>query len=68
MTSYAGTYTVNANQIIHHVDISWNQSWTGTNQRRFFKFAGKYLILTMPIFIDPIDGRTKIILKWEKMK
>ena len=30
MISYAGIYTVDAQKVIHHVDISWNQNWTGT--------------------------------------
>ena len=29
MISYAGTYTFDAEKVIHHVDISWNQNWTG---------------------------------------
>lgn len=68
MTSYAGTYTIKGDQIIHHVDISWNQSWTGTDQTRFYKFEGKHLILTMPPFIDPIEGKTTIVLKWKKVE
>src|SRR4051812_30308802 len=30
MFAYAGSYTVDANKVMHHVDISWNQVWTGT--------------------------------------
>lgn len=67
MTSYAGHYTIHGNQIIHHVDISWNQAWTGTIQKRFFKFEGEYLVLTMPTFLDPKEGQTKIDLKWKKI-
>ena len=40
MISYAGTYTFDAEKVIHHVDISWNQSWTGTDQVRFYKLDG----------------------------
>ena len=40
MISYAGTYTVDAEKVIHHVDISWNQNWTGTDQVRFYKLEG----------------------------
>ncbi len=68
MTSYAGTYTIQDNQIIHHVDISWNQAWAGTNQVRFFKFEGNHLILTVPPSPDPKTG--KMIthsLTWEKV-
>src|SRR5882762_7739083 len=30
MTSYGGTYTIDGHEITHHVDISWNETWTGT--------------------------------------
>jgi hypothetical protein len=36
MIAYAGTYTVEADKVIHHVDISWNEARTGSNQIRFF--------------------------------
>lgn len=32
--------------ITHHVDISWNQVWTGTDQVRDVKFEGRKLILS----------------------
>jgi hypothetical protein len=35
MIAYAGTYTVSGQAILYDVDISWNQSWTGTHQVRF---------------------------------
>ena len=37
MVAYAGTYTLGEKQVIHHIDISWNQGWTGTDQVRFFE-------------------------------
>jgi hypothetical protein len=40
MISYTGTYTVDAEKVLHHVDISWNQIWTGTDQIRFYKLDG----------------------------
>ena len=67
MTSYAGTYTVNKNQIVHHIDVAWNPSWIGTNQVRFYKLEGKRLTLTMAPFIDPVLGKITIHLVWEKI-
>ena len=29
MFAYAGTYTADGEKVVHHVDISWNQFWTG---------------------------------------
>ena len=37
ITAYAGTYTLDKDKVVHHVDVSWNQAWTGTEQVRFYK-------------------------------
>jgi hypothetical protein len=44
MAAYAGTYTIEGNQIIHRPDASWNETWTGTDQIREYKFDGERLI------------------------
>ena len=38
MTGYGGTYTIEGNEITHHVDVSWNETWTGTKQKRIARF------------------------------
>jgi hypothetical protein len=35
MFAYAGTYSVDAGKVTHHVDISWNEVWNGTDGERF---------------------------------
>ena len=35
MLSYAGPYTFDGREVTHHVDISWNESFTGSTQKRF---------------------------------
>ena len=40
MVAYAGTYRVQGNAIIIHVEISSEQTITGTDQTRFFKLDG----------------------------
>jgi len=30
MIAYGGTYTFRGNSVEHHIDISWNELWTGT--------------------------------------
>jgi hypothetical protein len=57
VVAYAGTYTRIGNRLIHHVDISWNEIWTGTDQAREFVFDGKHLLLKTPPTPSPIDGR-----------
>lgn len=67
--SYAGTYTLSGNEVTHHVDISWNESWTGTKQVRIFKFEGDRVSLSTPVSPDPLDGKISIrSLVWEKVK
>ena len=68
MISYAGTYTMDAEKVIHHVDISWNQIWTGTDQVRFYKLEGNILTITSAPNRNPVDGREgRSILVWEKV-
>jgi hypothetical protein len=57
MISYAGTYTVDAEKVIHHVDISWNQAWTGTDQIRFYKLDGSILTITSAPSRNPAKFR-----------
>jgi hypothetical protein len=69
MAAYGGTYTFNGTTITHHVDISWNQIWTGTDQVRNIKFDGRKLILSTNPQPRPQDGKVAIsILTWEKLE
>jgi hypothetical protein len=36
---------VEGDKVIHHVDISWNEVWTGTDQIRLFEVNGDILTL-----------------------
>jgi Lipocalin-like domain len=69
MISYAGTYTFDAEKVVHHVDISWNQNWTGTDQVRFYKLDGNTLTITSALSRNFTDGREgRSILVWERLK
>jgi Lipocalin-like domain len=69
MISYAGTYTFDAEKVVHHVDISWNQNWTGTDQVRFYKLDGDTLTITSALAKNFTDGREgRSILVWERLK
>jgi len=69
MIAYAGTYTWDAEKVVHHVDISWNQNWTGTDQVRFYKLDGNTLTITSAPAKNFTDGREgRSILVWEKLK
>jgi len=70
IVSYAGTYTMEGpGKVVHHVDISWNQTFTGTQQVRFFKLDGDILTITTPPFGVPGSAdESRYILVWKKVK
>ena len=56
------------NLITHHVDVSWNQSWTGTDQKRVARFEGNRVYLSTPPSVDPITGTKSVrTMTWEKL-
>ena len=70
MLAYSGTYRVEANDFITTVDVSWNEVWNGTEQRRHFTMEGdRLLIETEPgpsiVFPGKTDYRR---LVWERNK
>jgi hypothetical protein len=69
MLAYAGTYTVEGDKVIHHLDASWDQTLTGTDQVRFFKLDGNILTIKTGPNRSLVDGREgQAVLVWEKVK
>jgi hypothetical protein len=69
MVAYAGRYTIEGDKITHHVEVSWNQAWTGTDQRRFIEIKEDHLTVKTPPFINPITGKQIIsTLVWERTR
>jgi hypothetical protein len=67
MFAYAGTYTLAPGKVTHHVDISWNEIWTGTDQERFFTLRKNILTITSRA-TDPAGGAaSEYVLVWEKV-
>ena len=57
LCSYAGTYSIEGDRVSHHIDASWNESWTGTTQVREFRIDGNTLsIKTLP-YRNPLTGQ-----------
>ena len=68
MLSYGGRYSVADDVVTHHVDISWNEKFTGGEQKRHFKLDDNRLTLSTPQSPDPIDGKMSVRrLVWEKI-
>jgi len=57
MFAYTGTYVVESDRVLHMLDGSWNESWTGTQHTRLMNFDGDHLVYTTPEAIDPMDGQ-----------
>jgi D-arabinose 1-dehydrogenase-like Zn-dependent alcohol dehydrogenase len=56
-------------RVIHHVDISWNQSWTETDLVRFYKLDGNTLTITTARAQSTFEGEEgQFVLVWEKVR
>jgi hypothetical protein len=62
MAAYGGRFTVAGDKVTHHVDISWNATWTGTDQVRTVRLEGGKL------FITAVEPDFVFALLWEKVK
>jgi Lipocalin-like domain len=60
LTAYSGTYKFDGSQVEHHIDISMNETWTGTTQVRFVKRDGNRLVYTTPPFRFHTDGKMSV--------
>lgn len=64
MRSYFGTYDVEGDTVIHHVEASSMPQETGTDQIRFFEFSEDKLTLTLSI---KENDNTIFVLVWERI-
>ena len=66
--SYCGCYEVNAQErfVIHRLELSWFPNWVGTEQKRFFEFAGDRLTLTTPPLTELGDARVHRLI-WQRV-
>jgi hypothetical protein len=69
LCSYAGTYSIEGDEVSHRIDISWNESWTGTTQVRRFRIDGNQLYLSTLPARNPITGNGECVseLAWIKV-
>jgi len=70
MVAYGGTYTIDGHSVSHHVDISWNECFTGTTQVRSVTREGERLVYTTtspaPGVLDGKLGTVRLV--WERVK
>jgi hypothetical protein len=68
MVAYAGTFSLGDNVVVHHIDTSWNQAWTGTDQVRHFVLEDDTLTITTAPYKSYLDGALgRSILIWTRV-
>jgi len=69
MVAYAGAFFLGDQVVVHHIDISWNQTWTGTDQIRHFVLDGETLTITTAPYKSYLDGSMgRSVLVWKKVR
>src|SRR5690349_14628902 len=70
MLAYSGRYRIEGNDFITKVEVSWNEDWNGTEQRRHFRIEGDKLFIDSapaPSIVYP--GKTDFRrIVWERDK
>ena len=67
MFAYSGTYTVKSDRVIHQLDMSWNEAWTGTEQVRFCKIEVSILTYMSAPAKNPLNGNEVVhTVKFER--
>jgi hypothetical protein len=69
MFAYTGKYRIEGNDFVTIVDVSWNEEWNGTEQRRHYNLDGNTLTIETVPQPSPFDKRTSYAkLVWEREK
>lgn len=58
--TYVGTYNIDGNKIIYHIDSAWVPAWNGSNQVRYFTIEGKKLTIKSEPRKSLVDGKNVI--------
>ncbi len=68
MIAYAGTYTFDGKALTCHLDVTWNQAWTGTDIVRHVTLEASKLILTADAHKSYVDGNViSAVMMFEKV-
>lgn len=69
--AYSGTFTFDGRKATHNVDISWNETWTGTAQVRNLQLDGSRLTITTDPLRSVVDPKGEVgvfVLVWERIR
>jgi hypothetical protein len=64
--TYCGTFEVQGNQVVHHIEVSLFPNWSGLDQRRFYQFEGRRLTLSSPPQLFQGQERSARLV-WERV-
>ena len=70
MVAYTGVYRVEGHDFITTVEVSWNEEWNGSEQRRHFRIEGNKLFIESapaPSILFPGKTNSRRIV-WERAK
>jgi hypothetical protein len=71
MAAYSGIYRVEGDKWITKVDVAWTETWTGSDQIRFFKLEGDKLTVIStwaPSPSVPGNPESRGVLVWSRVK
>lgn len=70
MLAYSGRYRIEGRKIVVNVEIAWDESWTGTEQVRYFSVEGNQLhIEASPQHYPNLGDRImRAVLVWERVE
>jgi hypothetical protein len=60
VTAYTGPYTFDGRTVEHHIDLSWNEVFTGMTLRREVRWEGDKVLLTTAPSPRSKDGKMSV--------
>jgi hypothetical protein len=68
LIAFAGTYSIEGDRLVFHIEMSWNEAWTGHDHPRNFSMDGDRLTLRTDPRPSAFDGRESVYIQvWEKL-
>ena len=70
LSTYTGPYRLDGSKIIVSVDVSWNESWNGTQVTRTWQLEGNHLFITTVPAPYPRDPSKMAVTRvvWERVE
>lgn len=67
--AYSGKYRLDGDKVLHDVEASWREDWTGTTQIRFAETNADVLTVKTAPFRNPRDGRQCVVTAtWDRVE